>query len=78
MQADFPEQGVFREPCVHLGNQFDRCADALAVGLAGIEFLWSEVVIDMPRAGAAGFGDAAEHGRAAVAQTNSRQPTFGH
>ena len=46
--------------------------------LAWIEFVLAKVVIDMPRAGAAGFGDATEHRRPAMAESDGGQPAFGH
>ena len=60
VQPDLSQQSVPREARVHFGNPLDSRAYALAIGLAGVEFMLAQVVIDMPHASARWLRDASQ------------------
>src|SRR5438477_11920917 len=76
VQPDFSEQRMSGEARVKPCNQLDRRAHTLAVDRTAIELTRAEVVVDMPDAAAAAFGDAPEQCRAVIAHADGRQPAF--
>ena len=66
------------EPRVHPGHQIDCGLDPFAVGLTGVEFVGTEVFIDVPHTAAGAVGDTAQHWRTAVTQADGGQPPFGY
>src|SRR5829696_9048519 len=77
IQPDLSQQTMPRETDVHFGHQFDSRAHALAIRLAGVEFMLAQVVIDMPHASPSWFRDASQQRRPAALEADGWKPAFG-